>query len=193
MKRELPRFNSPPIGIPDTFDVWPWSPLEIGKGDGLMANDFDIDGNEMEALLSFGGGTGNGNLHLHPDGSFSYMPDLGFLGEDYFMYYLSDGQTLSTLVPVYLRVGFPTNDETDRLQLLSTVFPNPGKDRFCIQTGVSFLEASLQVVDMMGREVLDLRLDHSTTWIDIRDVVPGVYLFNVFVDQKMEQHRILIQ
>jgi len=193
LKDMLPMFNSPPIGIPDTFDVWPWSPLEIGKGDGLMANDFDIDGNEMEALLSFGGGTGNGNLHLHPDGSFSYMPDLGFLGEDYFMYYLSDGQTLSTLVPVYLRVGFPTNDETDRLQLLSTVFPNPGKDRFCIQTGVSFLEASLQVVDMMGREVLDLRLDHSTTWIDIRDVVPGVYLFNVFVDQKMEQHRILIQ
>ena len=109
------------------------------------------------------------------------------------MYYLSDGLTLSTLVPVYLRVGFPTSDETDRLQLLSTVFPNPGKDRFCIQTGVSFLEASLQVVDMMGREVLDLRLDHSTTWIDIRDVVPGVYLFNVLIDQKMEQHRILIQ
>jgi len=189
----LPLFNSPPIGIPDTFEVWPGDPLDVGVGDGLLSNDMDLDGNQLQALLPIGSFTGNGNLYLHPDGSFNYIPHSGYVGDDFFMYYLDDGQTFSSLIPVFLKVGFPTGVLQQGDQLHSSVFPNPGKERFCIKTWNTYQNASVQVVDLMGRVVMEMELEGSTTWIEMKDVVPGIYLFNVKVDQFMEQHRILIR
>jgi len=193
LKEMLPLFNTPPIGFPDTFEVWPGNSLDIGINEGLLANDMDLDGNQMKALLPLGSSAENGNLYLHPDGSFNYFPDPGFRGDDFFMYYLNDGATLSSLVPVHIKVDYPTGEENMFHELRTSVFPNPGRERFCIKTKTSFKDASLQVVDMMGREVRSIRLEDSTTWIEMSDVAPGIYLFNVMVDQIMEQHRILIQ
>ncbi|MEN8203500.1 MAG: Ig-like domain-containing protein [Bacteroidota bacterium] len=192
LKKMLPLFNTPPIAYADTFEVWPGNPLDVGAGEGLLANDMDLDGNPLQALLPLGSSVGNGNLYLHPDGSFNYIPDPDFTGNDFFMYYLDDGAAFSSLAPVFLKVAFPSGDEQKLHDLHSSVFPNPGKERFCIKTTGSFQEASLQVVDMMGREVIHTRLKDSTNWIEIRDAVPGVYLFNVKIDQIVEQHRILI-
>lgn len=193
LKEMLPLFNTPPIAYADTFEVWPGNPLDVGADEGLLANDMDLDGNLLQALLPLGSSTGNGNLYLHPDGSFNYIPDPNFMGEDFFMYYLNDGVTFSSLVPVLLKVAFPSGEENNPYEMHSSVFPNPGKDRFCIKTPPSFLEASVQVVDMMGRELMHVRLDSSTSWIEIPDAAPGIYLFNVLIDQIFEQHRILIK
>jgi hypothetical protein len=173
--------------------VWPGDPFAVSAGEGLLANDLDLDGNALQALLPLGSSAGNGDLYLHPDGSFNYNPDPGYQGEDYFMYYLDDGSAFSSLVPVILRVAFPAASESLTSELFSSVFPNPGKDRFCIKTTGSSVNAYVQVVDMMGREVLQRRLEGAATWIDIRDAAPGVYLFNVRMDQNVQQHRILIQ
>jgi len=115
------------------------------------------------------------------------------MGDDFFMYYLDDGQTFSSLIPVFLKVGFPTGALQAVDQLYTSVYPNPGKDRFCIKTQGNYQNASLQVVDLMGRAILERELEGSSTWIEMKDVVPGIYLFNVTVDHVMEQHRILIQ
>ncbi len=193
LKQMLPSFNSPPIGFADTFEVWPGSPLDVGAEAGLLANDMDLDGNQLQALLPIGSSTDNGNLFLHPDGSFNYIPRPDYKGDDFFMYYLNDGETFSSLIPVFLKVGFPTGALQHTHQMHSSVFPNPGKERFCIKTRDSYQDASLRVVDVMGRVVMEIELEGSTTWIDMKDVVPGIYLFNVKVDQILEQHRILIQ
>jgi len=193
LKEMLPLFNTPPIGYADTFEVWPGNPLDVEAGEGLLANDLDLDGNLLQALLPLGSSAGHGNLYLHPDGSFNYIPDPDFKGEDFFMYYLNDGATFSSLIPVHLKVAFPSGSDQQLYELRSSVFPNPGKERFCIKTPDFTQEASLQVVDMMGRELIHMRLEGSTSWIDIRDAAPGFYLFNVTIDQIVEQHRILIQ
>jgi len=193
LKEMLPLFNTPPFAYADTFVVWPGDPLDVGAGDGLIANDMDLDGNELQALLPLGSSAGNGDLYLHPDGSFNYIPEPSFVGTDFFMYYLDDGTDFSSLVPVFLKVAFPAGEKSQQADLHSSVFPNPGKERFCIKTTAAYQDAYLQVVDMMGREVLHRRLEGSTSWIEIRDAAPGVYLFNVTVDQFVEQHRILIK
>jgi len=193
LKEMLPLFNTPPFAYADTFEVWPGNPLDVGSGEGLLANDIDLDGNLLQAMLPLGSSAGNGNLYLHPDGSFTYIPDQHFRGNDFFMYYLDDGRSYSSLVPVYLKVDYPTGDEEYLSEFHSSVFPNPGKERFCVKTTVSFQDASLRVVDMMGREVLHRKLENSVNWIEIREAVPGVYLFTVTIDQIVQQHRILIQ
>jgi hypothetical protein len=192
LKQMLPLFNSPPIGMADTFNLYPGSTLEPDSEGGLLRNDFDIDGNEMYVQLPFGSGVVHGNLYLHPDGSFFYEPDPGFTGDEFFMYYLDDGTTYSTLVPVLLHVGYPLLAEDDPSRGRSTVFPNPGKDRFCITLQEPFQEAWLKVVDMLGKEIGLYNLEEATSWVEIRNTRPGVYLFILSVDQNLEQHRIII-
>jgi len=193
LKQMLPQFNSPPIGMADTFHLYPGNILEPDCEGGLLQNDFDIDGNEMQVRLAFGSGAEHGNLFLHPDGSFLYDPDPGFNGDDFFMYYLEDGTTYSTLVPVQLHVRYPLSAESGPVYGSTSIFPNPGKDRFCITIPEPFLEASLRVVDMVGREIVHMALEEPTSWVEIQNAKPGVYLFILSIDQNLEQHRILIQ
>ena len=77
--------------------------------------------------------------------------------------------------------------------MFTSVFPNPGKERFCIEISGNSRDAFVQVVDMMGREILYRRLEGSTSWMEIRDAAPGIYLFNITLGQIVEQHRILIK
>ncbi|MCP4314066.1 MAG: T9SS type A sorting domain-containing protein [Bacteroidetes bacterium] len=192
LRRMLPLFNSPPIGIADTFEVWPGRTLEISNQDGLLTNDFDIDGNQIEALLSFGNGTTNGSLHLHPDGSFYYTPDHSFVGDDFFMYYLDDSRAYSTKVPVYLNVRYPLGADPDLIRGAASIFPNPGNGRFCIEIPQEFNNSYLRVFDLIGREVAQMEIGGSTTWVELESLSPGVYLFNLTIDQIVEQHQVII-
>jgi len=193
MKERLPEFNSPPIGLADTFLLNPGEILEPGPELGLLANDFDIDGNDMQVRLPFGSTTEHGSLFLHPDGSFLYDPDPGFQGNDFFMYYLEDGTASSSLIPVQLHVRYPQSARDELPTGKSSIFPNPGKDRFHVTIPEPFQEAYLRVVDMLGKEICFLQLDEASSWVEIQNTKPGVYLFILFIDQNREQHRIIIQ
>lgn len=192
LKQMLPLFNSSPVAWADSFEIFPGEILEVGTEEGLLTNDFDIDGNSIQAVLSFGSGTTHGSLQLHPDGSFYYTPDPSFSGEDFFMYYLDDGRAFSTLVPVSLYVGYPSEANSALVSNQVSVFPNPGDGRFCITIQQPFGEANLRVVDLMGREIFQRKLEGDVNWIELEDKVPGIYLFNLNIDQKFEQHRIVI-
>jgi hypothetical protein len=193
LKSWLPAFNSTPIGIADTFEVEPENSLEVTWEEGVLANDLDIDNNRLSAMLSFGSGTSNGTLFLHPDGSFNYMPEPGFRGEDYFMYYIDDGYTYSALVPVVLKVGFPLQASATSSGKTTALFPNPVSGRIYIQMTGSYQSASLRVLDLTGRQILHQELQDSENWVDMQGVSPGVYMFNVEMDQKIETHKIIVR
>jgi hypothetical protein len=195
LKQKLPHFNSPPIGYADTFYIWPGDYLDSDASNGLLANDFDIDGNRIIASLAFGNGVTHGTLYLHPDGSFSYHPDPGFRGNDFFMYYLHDGFAYSTLVPVTIKVDFPlAGKEEMARQTLNyfEIYPNPGNDLFHIRTSRPFGAGLLKITDMIGREIASTSLQQGETLIRLKDVKPGLYFFRIFVDQSIELHRIII-
>jgi hypothetical protein len=196
LKRELPRFNSPPIGVADTFEVFPGSSLDIAVEEGLLANDFDIDGNEISAALSFGNSPEQGTLQLHPNGSFLYFPTEGFRGNDLFTYYLHDGYTYSTLIPVTIRVGYPLGYEMDRTGGTDnrfTIYPNPGRGLIYIDASQSFSNASVMVTDITGREMAHILLKNSSSRIDMGKAEPGIYIFSITFDHQKEVHRVIVQ
>ena len=192
LKEGLPYFNSPPVGRADTFFVLPGDILEVDPEEGVLRNDFDLDGDDMQVQLSFGSGTRNGGLYLHPDGSFRYEPDPGYRGDDFFMYYLGDGTINSMLIPVLLQVGYPLSAGEQDRALQTSVFPNPGKERFCVRIDGNFEEAELRVTDMLGREVLHVPVIESVTWVELPGCQPGMYLFILNVDKNQNFHRIII-
>ncbi|MDH3527247.1 MAG: VCBS domain-containing protein, partial [Gammaproteobacteria bacterium] len=80
--------NDAPVINDDSYSVITGSTLNM-LTTGVLANDYDIDGDALIATLITG--PGNGALTLNADGTFSYASDANFIGNDSFTYQVSDG------------------------------------------------------------------------------------------------------
>ena len=99
--------NRPPETRDDHFATDANQTLEVPAASGVLANDSDPDGDSLTAVLV--DGPSHGQLSLDEDGSFTYIPDADFRGDDFFTYRASDGRRQSSLATVSLSVG-ATND-----------------------------------------------------------------------------------
>lgn len=72
-----------PFGVVDEYSVARDTTLSVPVN-GVLANDFDLNFDALEAVLV--STTSNGILNLQLDGSFTYVPEEGFTGSDSFRY-----------------------------------------------------------------------------------------------------------
>jgi N-acetylneuraminic acid mutarotase len=93
--------NSPPQANDDEYSLTANSVLTV-TAPGVLANDFDPDGDPLTATLVIY--PTQGSLLLNADGGFVYTPDADFVGLDTFYYRASDGQAESNLAQVSLQV-----------------------------------------------------------------------------------------
>ena len=78
--------NHPPVATDDTFTTPVGSVLIVGAP-GVLANDTDVNiYDKITVTLVVDSGPLHGELVLNEDGSFTYTPDPGFVGEDTFEY-----------------------------------------------------------------------------------------------------------
>lgn len=95
--------NHPPQAVEDWFAVNVDTKRTV-SGLGLLANDVDVDGDVLSAILVTA--TEYGEIQMfHADGTFEYTPDPGFVGEDHFTYRVDDGVNESDVVNVTLVVA----------------------------------------------------------------------------------------
>ena len=99
--------NIPPVAVVDAYSTDEDAALVVLAAEGVLANDTDADGHTLTAELVED--VTNGTLALADDGSFTYMPDLNFFGEDSFDYHAYDGYDYSESVTVTITVN-PIND-----------------------------------------------------------------------------------
>ncbi len=96
--------NHAPVALADSFIVDAGSVLSV-PGKGVLANDYDSDGQPLSAVLL--GGTAHGALILGSSGNFAYTPAPGFQGSDEFIYQASDGALSSQPATVKITVAPP--------------------------------------------------------------------------------------
>ncbi len=92
--------NDAPVAIADAYSTDEDTEL-IVEAPGVLTNDIDEDALTAELVLD----AANGTLVLATDGSFTYMPDAGFFGEDSFTYKAYDGELYSEVVTVTITVN----------------------------------------------------------------------------------------
>lgn len=85
----------------DSYMVNENSTLTV-SGNGVLVNDTDPNGRQMQAILA--NSTHNGNLVLNQNGSFTYTPNFGFHGIDSFTYRTFDGLATSNTATVTITV-----------------------------------------------------------------------------------------
>ncbi|HEX4607769.1 MAG TPA: Ig-like domain-containing protein, partial [Urbifossiella sp.] len=107
--------NDAPATGADAYRVLHDTPLTVAAADGVLANDADPDGDPMTAVLTQV--PAHGTVALRPDGSFTYTPAAGFVGDDEFLYAATDGRLTGTAVEVRVTVENPppvaNDDEYD--------------------------------------------------------------------------------
>src|SRR5205814_728630 len=94
--------NDAPVAANDAYTTSEDTPLTTGAGLGLLANDTDIDGDGLTAVLVTG--PAHGALSLSSDGAFTYTPVANYHGSDSFTYRANDGTADSNLVTVSLTI-----------------------------------------------------------------------------------------
>ncbi|GAB4262371.1 MAG: hypothetical protein Kow0092_12700 [Deferrisomatales bacterium] len=98
--------NRPPVASADSYATAEGRTLSVPPP-GVLGNDSDPDGDPLAASLV--SGPAHGTLTLHPDGSFTYAPEGGFVGADTFTYRAADGAAASDAVAVTITVTSGTN------------------------------------------------------------------------------------
>ena len=94
-----------PVAVPDSYTTTQNTPLTV-PAPGVLANDHDQDGDTLTASVS--SGPNDGTLTLNSDGSFTYVPNTGFFGQDHFQYLVNDAQGQTSSVFDFINVVVPT-------------------------------------------------------------------------------------
>ncbi len=92
-----------PVALEDQYQVETDAPLLVTAANGVLANDYDDNGDLLRVRLV--DLPQHGQLVLQDDGSFVYVPAANFVGADGFTYFASDGQLHSATTSVALLVG----------------------------------------------------------------------------------------
>lgn len=170
------RFNTRAIAFRDNYHFQTSAPaFFIPAENGLLRNDFDLDGNTLITLVSEN--PKNGRIALRPDGSFTYIPNTGFYGTDSLRYVVFDGNSLSVPNWVTLRVDSPLTDAPDlHDQYLGKLhlYPNPAFDIISIRSAEPINQ--LHVFDLNGRLIEGHTVNHDRFQINVSNYQPGVYI-----------------
>lgn len=98
--------NDAPVAVNDSYSTSEDTTLTIPVA-GVLANDSDVDGDALSAVLVTG--VAHGTLNLNSNGAFTYTPSLNYTGVDTFTYRASDGSLNSGMATVTINVT-PLND-----------------------------------------------------------------------------------
>jgi hypothetical protein len=96
-----------PVGIAEQY-VTSYIDDLVLTGTGLLANDFDPDGDAISAVLVSGPGRGS-LVSFFANGGLRYTPERGFIGTVEIVYQAFDGMFLSDPVTVTIYVVIPDN------------------------------------------------------------------------------------
>ena len=98
--------NHPPVAVNDTYTTLEDVQLAVAAP-GILANDTDVDGNPLTAVLV--GNVTHGTLALNTNGGFTYLSATNYNGSDSFTYRANDGTTNGNLATVTINIT-PVND-----------------------------------------------------------------------------------
>ncbi len=117
---DVTAINDAPVGVNDSYATDKGVRLFIAAP-GVLANDTDVEGDALSAILETG--PARGQLTLNSDGSFEYLPEANFRGMDSFTYRTSDGNATSPLNTVFIKVG---GDNTRPIAVNDSFVASPG-------------------------------------------------------------------
>ncbi|MET6759764.1 Ig-like domain-containing protein [Pseudoalteromonas sp. NCIMB_1079] len=140
-----------PVAQNDAYQFSKNKLFEVTVQNGLLINDFNIEAGDLSVNTTAINTTQNGELTLNADGSFTYQPDLGFIGVDSFTYSISNEQGLTATALVTLsESGVNT-------------FPQANDDQYTLDedSSASFLDVLANDTDADGDTITISNIENT--------------------------------
>lgn len=183
-------FNNPPIAYADAYTTNQDENLNTTEIDGLLANDFDLDGDEFHAELSEF--TENGFVFLQENGAFEYVPNTGYSGSDSFTYRAFDEKGHSVKTSVHITIDAVTDiEEIENSSLSASVYPNPASTFLKIDLP-KVEKLDLQLINLQGQTVYSKEIHDSKYIINVNRYPKGVYLLRIKSKTKLTSKKIIL-
>src|SRR5207248_2621265 len=109
--------NDPPVAANDSYAATEDTVLTIAAP-GVLANDSDVDGDPLTALIVVG--PGHGSVTLNANGSFTFTPAANYNGADSFTYKANDGTLNSNVATVTITVTSVNDPPVANAQSVTT-------------------------------------------------------------------------
>ena len=167
----LPTIPGNPIARADTFVVPVNVMSAVDAAEGVLDNDWTLDGAFMQAFIDRP--TFNGLVQLTADGAFNYLPVDGYAGVDTFYYRIRAGVHWSDVVPVILQV-----EGTPKGQGFVELFPNPVHRRLTITSPTTI--DRIEIFNALGQEIYRSQVNSNRKEIVLPDTSSGVYFARIF-------------
>lgn len=88
--------------------------------------------------------------------------------------------------------GIRTANITEQLSV--EIYPNPARTYLSVKTSVAFKHGRVTITDMAGRTVQTANMQQGTeTQITLNDIAPGMYMADVWVDDKRSTQKLIVQ
>jgi len=186
--------NVRPVAVDDEYETLQDQEL-IVEAPGILANDFDANGDELTSIVRQG--TPRGSFTFNSDGSFTYVPEPGFVGIASFTYTASDGvfesEPATVIVNVLPKDGFNfecTTQVTKVLDENGLVIIQPDELYSGDATGVAFTLSQTEFTcDDIGIHTVRLSYskDGETGFCDIEvsiedNTPPVIQLTTISID-----------
>ena len=94
-----------PTSQADSYATAKNTPISVSIENGVLANDTDPNGDGLVAIVDIAPPASEGTLILNPNGSFTFTPELTFVGTSTFTYHASDGSEDSNISTVSIVVS----------------------------------------------------------------------------------------
>ena len=187
IKQRMGQFNSQPIAMCDSYITTPNTRLQIAQDSGLVANDFDIDGNPLEVELI--DKPDHGKCDMSKTGAFTYIPDKSFYGTDYLTYRLYDGYGHSDTTMVYLHVQ---DTQSSNPQDKIAIYPNPAINKIHIASDPD-ANYTVRIMNIAGIHQLEKNMQSQNASIDISSLNPGIYIVSIHTIHNRVTKRLIVQ
>jgi hypothetical protein len=182
MKDRLKEFNNRAIAINDVYYANVGNdPFSVDTPEGVLDNDFDLDGNFMQSLLL--NPPQKGRIVMNTDGSFVYEPFNNGMSAwiDTFTYTIFDGFSLSNpaTVKIYVNMGTASVEDLPFAENIDPVkvYPNPARDYVNID-----FERSMELIvlfDVNGRKIREEKVLDDQYKLTLSGIDPGIYFLMI--------------
>lgn len=191
MKDRLSEFNSNAMAVVDSlYFQGPDFPANVDESEGVLMNDFDLDGSILVSLLTEP--PLSGTVNLYNDGSFQYMPAPGFNGYDSFKYTIFDGYSLSEENSVVMKISGNPAGVNDIVKDDSEVkvYPNP-------VTSMLFINADqnikyVKLFNTSGQLILEQNQNSERSILNVGHLPHGEYILLVQFEDYASTKKILV-
>ncbi len=190
MEENIPYLSGLFIPVADNYKLTNTATAYLNDlSNGLMSNDVLLENGSKETVLI--DPPLNGFIDLNANGTFEYLADNGYIGNDNFTYKVIGDHHVSDTATVNLNVVEGDADSSSSEFVGVKIYPNPAVDYLYVMSSDKI--KSVKIMNGEGQILMKQRVGANELTINTSGYEPGIYVLSVDIGSKQLVRKIIVK